>query len=75
MVIAARFVAFLAFAVATAWLAYAPGFDSAVASAAGLAAFLASLFLRRRGGQSSQVQKVSGNSSAVQAGRDVHINK
>ena len=75
MAFTAKLIAFLAFVLASIWLVYSPSFDSGVAAIALLAAFLASLFIKKKETKSSQIQNVSGNAQSIQAGRDVHINK
>ena len=71
MALLAKIISFLAFALAMSWLAYSPGFDSGVAALASLAAFFASMFLKRKKVPPNQVQNVSGNSTGIQAGRDI----
>ncbi|WP_347274977.1 hypothetical protein [Candidatus Kuenenia sp.] len=75
MAFAAKLIAFLAFLLASIWVVYSPGFDSVVAAIASLAAFLASLFIKKKETHPNQMQNVSGHAEGIQAGRDVHITK
>lgn len=63
----------LALLLALLWLINSPSFDSAVACAATLAAFLSSFFLKRVQKPKAQVQQVSESSVGIQAGRDANV--
>ena len=56
------------------WLVYEPGFESIVATLGALTALI-SLFVidRRKRNPASQKQSISGSSSGIQAGGNVHI--
>lgn len=73
MLTAVRWVFFAAFLVTIGWVAYLPGFDSAAACVAALAAFVASFFLKAEEKPNEQVQTISGASIGIQAGGDVKI--
>ena len=73
MRLAAILASALALLLSVAWLAYKPGFDSGVAVAVALAALLSSFFLKREKPKDSQVQRVSGSSIGIQAGRDANV--
>ena len=75
MIFFSKIISFLAFILASIWFIYTPGFDSGVAAITCLAAFLASLFFKKKETHAGQVQNVSNNSSGIQAGRDVHTKK
>ena len=73
MRIAAILASLLALVLSILWVVYKPGFDSASAVAAALAASLASFFLKREKGTVGQTQQVSGSSIGIQAGRDAKV--
>ena len=75
MAFTTKLIAFLAFALAIFWFIYSPSFDSGVTATALLAAFLTSLFIKKKDIQPRQTQKVLGDGQGIQAGGDVHINK
>lgn len=75
MAFTAKLIAFLAFVLASVWLFYSPSFASGVAAIGSLAAFLASLFIKKKEMKLSQSQNVSDSSTGIQTGRDININK
>ena len=77
MRIAIRVVSLAALTLAIAWLAYRPGFDSAVATISALVVLLSSFLLKKTPTKSGtkQSQKVSSGSVGVQAGENIHIDR
>lgn len=73
MRLAAILASLFALVLSLAWLYYKPGFDSGVAVAAALAAFVSSFFLKRERQTESQAQHVSGKSVGIQTGRDANV--
>ena len=73
MRLAARIASFVTLLLSTAWLIYKPGFDSAVAVAAALAALLSAFFLKKSDAPPMQKQDVSGGGVGIQAGRDAKV--
>lgn len=73
MRLAAILASLLALFLALAWLINSPGYDSAAACGAAVAALLSSFFLKREQKTEGQAQQVSGSSVGIQAGRDANI--
>jgi hypothetical protein len=73
MRLAAQIASFVALLLSTAWVIYKPGFDSAVAVAAALAALLSAFFLKKSDTPPMQKQDVSGGGVGIQAGRDAKV--
>ena len=68
-----KLVSFVALALSVLWVINKPGFDSAVAVAAALAALLSSFFLGKEKTTPGHAQHVSANSTGIQAGRDAKV--
>jgi hypothetical protein len=69
-----KLTALLALLVSVAWLFFRPGFDSLVAVAAALVAFIAALLMKKESAAShSQNQTVTEGAIGVQAGRDATL--
>jgi hypothetical protein len=66
-------VSLIAFVVSIVWAVNKPGYDSVVSVAVTLGALLAALIVKNDKHSTGQVQKVSDNSIAVQAGRDAKV--
>lgn len=66
-------VSLIAFVASVVWVINKPGYDSAVSVAVTLGTFLAAFLLKDRKRPTAQVQKVSGESVAVQAGQDANV--
>lgn len=62
----------LAVLITSVWVMKSPGYDSAGACAAAVAALFTSFFLKR-GSSEGQTQQVSDSSIAIQAGRDAKV--
>jgi hypothetical protein len=75
MRIAAILASLTALVLSILWVVYKPGFDSAAAVAAALAASFSAFFLKRNRGKLGQTQKVSSSSIGIQAGRDANVGK
>jgi hypothetical protein len=68
--------AWLLLLVSIAWLAYAPAFDSLVTCLAGLCGLLTVYIKEARVRRNSiQSQSISGGSSGIQVGGDLHIRR
>ncbi len=71
-----RIVSLVVLLLSIAWVAFKPGFDSAVATVAALAALISTFLVKKDGTKKPTLsQKVSDGSIGIQAGRDVHGNK
>jgi hypothetical protein len=68
-----RVVSIVAFLLSIAWLAYNPGFKSALAALTTLAALLSSFLVKKS--EAKQSQKVSSGSIGVQAGGNINVDK
>lgn len=69
-----KITAFLALLVSVAWLLFRPGFDSLVAVAAAVVAFIAALLMKKESAAShSQRQTVTDGAVGIQAGRDANV--
>lgn len=69
-----KITALLALLVSVAWLFFRPGFDSLVAVAAALVAFIAALLMKKEPyAKHSQSQVVTEGAMGVQAGRDANV--
>lgn len=69
-----KITAFLALLVSVAWLFFRPGFDSLVAVAAALVAFIAALLMKKEStANHPQSQVVTDGAIGIQAGRDANV--
>ena len=67
---------FAALVLSAVWLWFHPGFESGTAAAASLVALIASFVYDKKAQvRAAQSQRVSGGSTAVQAGRDASVGK
>ncbi len=73
MRLTAQIASLVALLLSIAWVIYKPGFDSAVAVAAALAALLSAFFLKKADSSPVQKQEVSSGGVGIQAGRDAKV--
>ena len=73
MRIATQVAALVALLISIAWVIYKPGLDSSAAVATAVVALLSSFFLKKANAEPKQVQKISGRSVGIQAGRDAKV--
>lgn len=66
-------VSLVAFVISLAWVLNKPGYDSASSVVIAFGALLASFVVKKDKQAVGQIQRVSGKSIAVQAGRDARI--
>lgn len=69
-----KLVLFTALIACVAWAIMKPGFDSVTAATVALGSLLTA-FITDKKAEANQSQKVGAESSAIQAGRDVNINR
>lgn len=71
-----RAVSLLALLFSMAWVAYKPGFDSALAAIGALAALISSFLMKKNSSTKvTQSQEISSGSIGIQAGRDANVSK
>jgi hypothetical protein len=68
-------VSLISFVASIVWVIDKPGYDSVVSVIVTLGTLLAALIIKDGKQSTGQIQKVSGESIAIQAGRDAKIGK